>query len=183
MSRPGRSTQPCHGCGSTLPHLTGRVCDTCAQALVEHSQIMAQRAAMKDAVVMASKEREYALPRLEHTPDLRDERGSPHYPIQEGFLELTRALSTSCQYTSSAPLIFKPAPNEYAPNNWRTYVRINPDHAKVLGDTYEAVRVALEHAYRKGHADGRNLLGQLASGQITEDEFNDCAIRKEGCAL
>lgn len=183
MSKPGRSTQPCHGCGSTLPHRTGSVCDTCAKALREHRQIMEQRAAVKDAVVMVSKEREYALPRLSHIPSVYNQHGNSTYPIQGGFLSLANALSTPCAYDSSAPLIFRPAPTDYAPREWATYVRINPDHAKVLGDTYEAVRVALEHAYSKGHTEGRNLLGQLASGKITEDKFNDCAIRKEGGML
>lgn len=180
MTRPGRSNQPCHGCGSTQTHFTGQVCDDCAKALREHREIMVQRAAVKDAVVMSSKEREYALPRLSHLPSNRD-NANP-YPIQGGFLKLVGFLSTEAPYDSSAPQIFRKPPKDTSYEEWRTNVRINPDHAKVLGDTYEAVRVALEHAYSTGHADGKNLLGQLAAGHMTADEFNNKAIRAEGGA-
>lgn len=180
MSRPGRSTLPCHGCGSTLAHFTGQVCDDCAKALREHREIMAQRAATKDAVVMQSKERSYALPRLPHLPPRPADELD--YPIQSGFLKLVEALSVKAPYDQSAPQIFKKPPNDSSYEEWRTTVLINPDHAKVIGNTYEAVRVAINHAYSVGHADGKNLLGQLASGRITADEFNDRAIRKEGGA-
>ena len=177
MSKPGHSKLPCHGCGSTLTHRTGQVCDDCRAALREHREIMAQRAATKGAVVMLSKERAYALPRLPHLPG----RGfGDEPPIQTGFLALVAALSTKAAYDSGAPQIFRKPPKDTSLEEWRTNVLINPDHAKVLGDTYEAIRVSLEHAYAKGHAEGRNLLGQLASGQITADQFNDTAIRKEG---
>lgn len=178
MTRPGRSNQPCHGCGSTVTHFTGQVCDECAKALREHREIMAQRAAVKDAVVMSSKEREYALPRLSHLPS---KFGDPDpYPIQGGFLKLVGFLSTKAPYDISAPQIFRKPPGHAYHEEWRCSVLINPEHAKVLGDTYEAVRVGLEQAYAEGHSRGKNLLGQLSAGEITSDEFNSRALRAEG---
>lgn len=178
MTRPGRSNQPCHGCGSTQTHFTGQVCDNCKAALREHKEIMVQRAAVKDAVVMQSKERSHAMPRLSHQPwrELGDD------PIQSGFLALVGFLSTAAAYDSSAPQIFKKPSKDTGYEEWRCSVRINPDHAKVLGDTYEAVRSGLEYAYAQGHARGKDLLGQLAAGHMTADEFNDRAIRAEGNA-
>lgn len=178
MARPGRSTQPCHGCGSSQMHRTGRVCDECAAAIRGYADIMAQRAAVKDAVIMVSKERSYALPHLRHA---QRPQGGGDEPIAAGFLEIEQALSTPVEgYHSGAPKIFDFAAEKSSrQGDWDCYVRINPDHAHAIGRTYEAVRIALLHAYSDGFHSGRDLLNQLARGDITADEFNTVAARTE----
>lgn len=176
IKRKGQSTKPCHGCGSTSPHWSDRVCDNCAKAIKSFNEIEAQRKAAPDTAVMWGKEREYALPYLPHV-----RHASPE-PIAAGFLQLQRALSTPADYQSAMENIFnfsRPVDSSRQ-HEWRCAVRIRKDHAAVLGSTYEAVSTALDRAYAEGHAAGRNLLSSLASGRITPDEFNNAAARLDG---
>lgn len=171
FKRKGQSTQPCHGCGSTEPHWTGRVCDACAKAIKGYADIQAERAAAPDTVVMLGKERSYGLPHLHKTGStLRD-------AVQNGFLLLQNALSTPVAgYAEHQGRIFNPR-NDYRESDWDVRIRIRADHAKTLGDTYDAVRSAIDYAYADGHDNGRRLLMNLAAGTITNDEFNNQAAR------
>jgi hypothetical protein len=168
------SKQPCHGCGSTDEHWTGQVCDECATAIRGYKELMAQRISDKATVLMKGKEREYALPHIQHCKDDK--------LIKHGFLALQNALSVPATWREGLTdqRIFKPSPTEYRPSDWDTLVRIRPEHAHALGETYEAVRQAIERAYKDGHQAGRDLLSQLAGGHITADEYNDKALRLEG---
>lgn len=171
VKRKGQSTLPCHGCGSTDAHWTGRVCHSCAHAIKRYAEITAERAAVPESVVMLGKERAYALPHIFKAPKIVVD------VIQSGFLDLQNYLSTTVEgYPAPQGRIFN-AKDEYRESDWDMRVRIRSDHAKTLGETYSAVQHAITQAYADGHDTGRRLLLSLASGAITNDEFNNSAAR------
>lgn len=174
MTRKGVSKQPCHGCGSTDEHWTGQVCDECARSIKGYKELMAQRAADTSTVLMKGKEVAYALP---HISNCGTEASRA---VQSGFLALQNALSVPSTWHEgiAKERIFDPR-NTYRESDWDMQVRIKPEHAKALGGTYGAVCDAISGAYKAGHSAGRNLLNQLASGQITADEYNNKALRIE----
>lgn len=173
--RRGTSTKPCHGCGSTDMHWTNQVCDECAQALREHAEMVKRRDECPDTVVMMGKAQAHALPWI---PKLDSEQCKP---IQAGFHALQEAMSEQCGYAPySIPRIFPTLRASSSSNDWNQTVRIRPDVAAALGSTYKAVADAVAAAHKKGHEEGRNLLAQLASGQITTDDFNNTAARVDG---
>jgi ribosomal protein L34E len=177
--RKGQSTQPCHGCGSTLPHWSNAVCDVCSTAIRGYNSIMAERAAVGDMVEMLSKERSYALPSVGYfcSSAVRD-------AIQKRVLQLTQWLSVPSESNAhqGTKQIFRFSGHgaSSAEHEWRTVVRIRPEHAEALGELHEAIGTAIHEAHKAGHESGRNLLNSLASGEITSDQFNNTAIRKEG---
>lgn len=175
MSRKGISEQPCHGCGKAIPHRTGSVCQYCADAIQGYNLIMAERKATPDTVVMYSKQVAHALPYIDVDVEQRA-------AIQTGFMKIVGMVSTPAGYDSKAPSIFDYSKQNSSVNlyDWNDYVRIRADHAKLIGDTYSAIDAAVRYAYANGHRRGRDLLSQLASGQITSDQYNTTATRQEG---
>lgn len=174
--RRGQSTQPCHGCGSTLPHWSNAVCDVCAAAIKGYNTIMTERAAVGDMVEMVSKERSYALPSIGYTcsSTVRD-------VIQKRVLQLAQWLSAPSQSFVSGEMKqifrFSGSGANSAQHEWRTVVRIRPEHAEAIGELHEAIGIAINEAHKNGHEAGRNLLLGLAGGHITSDQFNDKAVR------
>lgn len=175
MKRRGQSTLPCHGCGSTLPHWTGQVCDECAKALREHKAYKEQEAADTDTVLMTGKQQDYALPHIRH----ESHDSSIRKPLHALMLKLS--MPASWPHPKPVGRVFTPLLNTSGHiSEWDTTVRIRPDHAQLLDEILQAAIKLSEHAYAEGHRDGKSLLAQLASGEITADEFNDTALRREG---
>lgn len=172
----GQSTQPCHGCGSTLPHWSNAVCDECAAAIKGYHAIMAERAAVGDMVEMLSKERSYALPSIGYfcSTDVRE-------MIQRRVLQLTQWLSVPSQSWANKDMKqifrFSGSGASSSEHEWSTVVRIRPEHAEAIGELHEAIGIAINEAHKNGHEAGRNLLLGLAGGHITSDQFNDKAVR------
>lgn len=180
MRRAGISNKPCHGCGLAIPHATDSVCQFCRDKLTGYDRIMRERAAVPDTIIMVSKSVARSLPYLPRLGAFND-RGSRD-DIQQGFLGIVGALSTPASLIDGAPSIFEfnGNPSVELPHEFRCGVRIRRDHGELIGMTYSAVKTAIELAYIDGHRRGRNLLNQLASGEITSDQFNNTAARVEG---
>lgn len=176
MRRAGYTNKPCPACGVTILHPVGGICEFCRDKLKHYDQIMAERAATPDTVVMVAKEREHALPYISVGA------GDATREVQQGFLRLIAHTSTETGRVDGAERIF-PVEMYYSGSSsaheWNCYVRIRPDHAATIRDTYKAVMKLAQSAYAEGHSRGRSLLAQLASGEMTSDKFNETVLRQE----
>jgi hypothetical protein len=66
-----------------------------------------------------------------------------------------------------------PRPKYGSYRKWMCTALFDPEHAKLLGVLYTALREGMERAYLEGKADGSHLLSRLANGEITPGDFED----------
>lgn len=190
-ARPGYTYDPCHCCGSTLHQRPkDRICSDCVK-LVADAQAIRQaqdsQAASGEAMPFYTHERDYALPYLAHVD--RD------LGLQAAFLKLSELLSTPTK--DRPPMVPDPrvkSPHDYkitedkwflwGSNNirsgdWVCQRTFSPAIAEAIRTLFLKTREAIEQAYKNGHKDGRNLLMQLAGGEITTNQLNETALRRE----
>lgn len=172
-TRAGLTRKPCHGCGSTEQHETEKLCKTCQGALKEAKAMVEQRALQGGLKPFLTVERHYALPRLNNIDrDIID-------PLQLEMLKLSELLSTPTKefITRSGDTIVWPyARNEYL--SWETTRIFDVAVVSSIRNLYKLMREAIDAAHSKGAEEGRSLLMGLASGRITNDEFNTTATRQ-----
>lgn len=63
-------------------------------------------------------------------------------------------------------------------DNPRRIVVLESGEAKALQDLYIEINASLKDAYVEGLDEGTNMLRQLATDRITNEEFNEMCIRK-----
>lgn len=57
------------------------------------------------------------------------------------------------------------------------YVLLRREHAEAFDNLGPVLGVMIQAAYASGVIDGKDLLNQLASGQLTNDQFNEVDVR------
>jgi|SRR5215217_355739 len=174
MTRAGYTKAPCHGCGSTFGRPKDGLCQDCQAALSEAQKMAKERkaAAERGTGVVRAREVAYALPYLMHEPREKDETKT----IRGALLVLSNAVSTPVLgYPGSEVKDLWPGQRE---SSWATYRHMDPLLAKKFADLFTAIAKGMDHAYSEGAENGRNLLMGLASGKITNDEFNTTAARQ-----
>lgn len=186
---PGYTYEPCHGCGKDEYRRKATLCRACTETIEKAEQRQRELAAMGDDAPAPHlmKERAYALPSLWHCE---------REPVEQAFFDLGQLLS---EPTTGHPPYEKPdqdhqypwvdeskwnvwpfPQNSYRSSDWVCVRAIRPSHAQAIRTLFAAVRQALDEAHTQGFKEGKNLLAQLASGQITMDKFNEISIREEG---
>lgn len=183
IRRAGYTSAPCHGCGSTEPHLKDKVCSSCAKQLKTYAQIVDAQAAGEERKIMAMPERDYAIPYMRHEisgPNSESPIRGPLHGLAMLLSEpTTERISTydndKGHYIDDAFLWDHR--DSRSRHEWLTFRAINPVAARLLRELQVAIRDGLDAAHKKGSSTGRNLLLSLADGTITNDEFNERAAR------
>lgn len=188
----GYTYEPCHCCGGTLHQRPkDSICSDCKK-LVADAQAMRDavdaQAASGEAMPFYTHERDYALP---HIPNVGSNDG-----LKQAFHKLSELVSTPT--TERPPMVRDPgkfarptdkitedkwflwASNNLRSHDWTCQRTFNPAVADAIRTLFLATRDATDKAYKEGHRDGRDLLMQLAAGEITMDKLNDTALRREG---
>lgn len=157
------------------------VCNECRATLDIGRQLKEERRQSTHAA-MIMREVPHALPYLRKAPS------SNCGKVQAAFWRLSMLLSRPTDETAdmnhgpserlgSSPGYLYLWRDRHDGHSWAVTRVIDRATADALGDAYEAVKRMAEAAYADGHADGRNLLMQLASGDLTPDQFNERAAR------
>lgn len=179
-AKKGYTFDPCHGCGEVPDGYEGRkkdaVCSNCRQTLNLAKKAADDQKLRGDAIVVAIPTQSHWLPYLLERGSF-DERNA----IQRAFWAV--ALASSAPHLDGglrqAKYLVTSRSGDHSP--WSAYgpedFRLMPAGvATSLDVLYSAIRKGLETCYSEGKKDGSNLLGQLASGGITADKFNDMAL-------
>jgi hypothetical protein len=180
----GWTVDPCPGCGKDHKRPKDKVCDVCEDAITKWNAHVANQAELGEEKPYAMNARAHSLPYIQFEGEGRAYGHSDREPLRSRFFELSMLLSTP----SDATWTDKPErlwPNErmkatYRMDDYLVYRNMKPAIAKLLGDLYFEVGDAVQMAHRKGVEEGKNLLLSLASGHITNDEFNTKAARLTG---
>lgn len=184
MKRAGYTSAPCHGCGTTALHLKDKVCSTCATNLKMFAQINEEVAATEDRVLLSMQERDYALPYMRHEDncEIRTPLHELSMLLSEPTTERVKTYDNAKHKHIEEAYLWDFNLGVDRRGEWSITRRINPVVARLLRQVQVACTKALERAYSEGAANGRDLLMGLASGKITNDEFNEQAARldKEG---
>lgn len=184
MKRAGYTSAPCHGCGTTVLHPKDKVCSACATNLKMFAQINDEAAATEDRVLLSMNERDYALPYMRHENEceIRTPLHELSILLSEPTTERVSTYDNKKGKHIEAAYLWDFNVGAGQRHEWAITRRINPVVARLLRQVQVACTKALERVYAEGAADGRDLLMGLASGKITNDEFNEQAARldKEG---
>lgn len=190
MAFKGHTTKPCEGCGTTDGRPIGQVCRRCRELLAEAALARAAAAA-KQAVIPMSVPADASWPSF--TLPVR-EGGHVAYE-QRLDQRLERALQAVCR--GLWEVIPDDVAHERMPvdptsrHGWRLSVPdllavdyqssyrhrrasalIDPAAADAVRQLDAVLRETFAAIYRSGVEQGTNLLGQLATGQVSADDFN-----------
>lgn len=172
----GSTRKPCPGCGGVELRPTHGVCGSCLAKLKEVDQRAADAAKKGDQTLRPffTFDVAQALPYPHHA-------GDHETALQKAFFNLSGQVSSPSKTRPEGDFDDNCV---WPPNDRSAYVRavsreFAPGTALALREAYRIVLLALHAAYAEGHRDGRNLLGQLASGAITRDKFNETTIGRE----
>jgi hypothetical protein len=166
----GTTWDPCHACGDEGNRPKNSVCGKCRSIFERALRREAEVAAAGEDVIVRSCERAYAMPYLRHETARGDPSGEN--PIRKPMLRLSEVISEPAIHATDAQDLW--GDGRY---DWVTYRRMPRAAFEAMRDAYDAIGKALTAAHREGHREGRDLLLQLAAGEITNDEFNDRAAR------
>lgn len=170
MTRAGYTKAPCHGCGSTFGRPKDGLCQDCSQVLREAKAAQAARAEAlsRSTGVYRTTQRGYAMPYVQHDSDSK---------IRNPLLEISKRLSVHVPWNSA----HDPQPLWLGKQRYdfEEYREFEAGTAELLRQLWAAIQAALNNAHADGAESGRNLLMGLASGKITNDEFNTTAARMD----
>jgi hypothetical protein len=179
----GYTKGPCPGCGEGTIYPKGSVCQNCRADLDRMAQIREEQKAKADERVYYTKERSYAFPYLPEEADRDDQRREAiREPLHRLHWLVSRPVPSGdywkeLQAREETGDAFTYTEGGYRDHDWRA-VRIFPVAvADALRDLFAGIHASLERAHAEGHKKGRSLLMGLASGSITNDEFNNTAAR------
>lgn len=182
----GCTFEPCHGCGKAPNEYTGRpkdgVCAECRTALDKWAQLQKEQAAKSDERVYFTKERAYALPYLPEEVERKGRREAIREPLLRLHMLVSRPAPEGEHWKDLREREESGDAFTYAAVGWRDndfrIIRLFPVAvADALRELYAGIHDSLKAAHAKGHAEGRSLLLGLASGRITNDQFNEAAAR------
>lgn len=185
----GYYKDPCQGCGSTETRRKGTLCHVCAGKLEAFEQWQRELAARpREILPFVTKAVAYAIPYLRHDGERLDAGGTR---LQVRFFDLAQAISEPRAIDGQAAIpddrpagdaaVFPESGNvsaRYA-GDWNEVRLFDATAARALRALFVDVRAALREAHSEGVRQGRNLISQLAAGEITVDQLNTAAARLE----
>jgi hypothetical protein len=182
--RRGYTDKPCHGCGTTEVHHRDKLCSSCQKKIEAFDAIQREAAARgaEGARPFSLKERAHSLPYFHHMSSEMCRE------MQEAFWELSWILSIPTDMKLPNPVnptdeqrqdraLWPLSDRDY---DWQCIRLMDLPTAKAIRRVCQLVIGGLEKAHQNGVAEGKNLLLSLASGNITNDEFNSKAARMTG---
>ncbi|MES2877522.1 MAG: hypothetical protein V4713_03800 [Pseudomonadota bacterium] len=182
-AKKGYTFDACHGCGQVPSDWQGRpakgVCSNCQQTLDLARRLAKEQTAAGAAMLAVGiPTQPHWLPYLTQASNFGGEK-RPN--IQNEFWKLALLCSSPAIERAANPQVLaKPKKNERM--DWSPHrpedVRLMPAGIAAQFDTlFDAIRQGLDAAREEGKERGQSLLGQLASGDITANKFNEMTLR------
>lgn len=183
-AKKGYTFDACHGCGQVPSDWQGRptkgVCSNCQQTLdLARRLAKEQTAAGTEMQSIGIPTQPHWLPYLAQASNFNSEKRPD---IREEYWKLAMLCSSpAIERTANPQVLAKPKKHERT--DWSPYrpedVRLIPAGIAAQFDVlFDAIRQGLDAAREEGKDRGQSLLGQLASGDITANQFNDMTL---GC--
>lgn len=173
----GTTRKPCPGCGDTSGHETGRVCGSCQAKLRAYDDL---RAAEQASSVLV-------IPGVPHIPDgglwHRVKNAQPgEFDLSNHVRSLVELLGRPVQgrepnvgsMNDSVPLIsYKDKAGRIRKSEHRERWYVPKGLPEILSRIFRTVAYISDARYQEGRRDGADLLGRLASGDLTLAEINE----------
>lgn len=181
----GCTLEPCEGCGNPEHRKKHTLCSACKRKMEKFEQLQNEALVRgaEGARPFNMKEQAYALPYLPHLKDCD--------ALQQAFFDLSMLLSLPTDMPPPEEVwrgdeearqrhTLWPIGDGRRAHDWTCTRLMDPPVAEKMRTIYALVQSGLKEAHASGAAEGKNLLMSLASGSITNDEFNTRAARLEG---
>lgn len=177
----GRTFDPCHGCGQVPSAWNGRakdqVCNVCATNLALAKKV-AEDQTRADLRVVTVPTAPHWLPYL-HRSRSRPDRADVQAELWKlAILCSVPAMSIPAVKAQRLVPLLDGDRTDWSASRIEDYRSIPAAVADQFAVLYNALRHELVDCYNEGKREGQNLLGQLASGDITANEFNDLTLRE-----
>ena len=178
---------PCPGCGKTGYYgLKGTLCMDCNEAIKIGREVLSARQLAKNAPIGA-----FLVPWAWYAwPSFRHSNGESKYPIPGAKSEeskrgaadlfewhwhaLVELLGEPCHHTNDAKLIIPQQSVDSRSST--TTVTMRKDIVEHLRELYRFIEEMIENGYIEGRTEGENLIGRLASGDLSVRELNQKSI-------
>ena len=172
---------PCPGCGKTDYYgLKGTLCMDCKETLKIGKNVQTARKLKVDAKTgsFLIPWAYYAFPHFSHGSGhkkykLGEFEGHAKDVYEYALYQLIGLLSEQSHQHEGPALIKYESPGH---DDKHVPVIMRKDLAALISEIYSAVVRMTENAYREGREDGENLIGRLASGDLTIRELNKESI-------
>jgi hypothetical protein len=184
MPRAGYTEAPCDGCGEGGGREKGKLCRSCQDLIKEARAARDRQAAITDRVLYRIPSSDHGLSayyiRQQSTSGARDQ--SSRNRVRDLLMQLTTLIgeprSGPPNHAHAPPALYDrtTGPNQsdrdgmsswYARDLWMT-----PELAMALNMLDQAIETALIQTFAAGVDMGSSLIGQLASGAISAEDFN-----------
>ncbi len=164
----GQTSKPCHGCGSTRSHETGKLCRECQAKLDKADAILAQAAVTQDEQVIqygrAPHWNQYFHTHIRGFLDYGRTLQSAFYHLAE---VITRPYVGGPVMYGSAPLLLGKC-DSYDGRGTRIGSKAVIEAVITL---HQLMQPMLDAVYEQGKTDGTNLLIRLANGDLSPNAF------------
>ena len=164
---PGYSYEPCHGCGSENQHPKGQLCNECSKELTEARLINAAAKANPARSVRR-------FPKADRSHDVMGYYGNridsaASRGLQQAIVDLAWTVVTEAGYVHNADGLL---PLHRDSGYIDSYVWADNAFVEKLNALDVAIRTALENVARNNRQEGQSLLLQLASGELSMNDFD-----------
>ena len=181
-----RTKKPCPGCGEVPFHFrdADKVCKHC-QDLLELAKTISVRRSSKKFDIVRLPHAPHGLPYIYHgNPrgyhrDYSDDSTLKYLDLfRRTFFDLHDVLGERviADIRGILPIVPKTECMNY---ETATSVKLPKGAADLLCKLYVAAEQMVEGAYQEGYRDGHDLIGGLADGRVSIQEFNDKTLGKE----
>ena len=184
----GYTDKPCEGCGELGPRPIGSVCATCKQLLKEAREARARQGGRDTQLYRIPGAthglRSYYVPTLvSGTSDQRDRDAVRNAIMQVASLSGEPLLGSG---SSSAPAVFARSLERY--DSWMApsaahHLFLAPPLAQALDQLDQAIAQAFTSTFQAGVNQGSSLLGQLAAGKMSTEDFNKKTVLGDSQAV
>lgn len=181
-AKKGFTFDPCHGCGQVPDHWEGRpkdsVCSNCKNTLKLARKFAEEQSSGNELVQVAIPAQSHWLPYLRQSSLQNQACKDVREAIWRLAISCSSPVVKGADFTKAQLLI--PVPKnertDWRPS-WPEELRwMSESVASRFATLYMIVRQELDNSYEEGRERGQNLLGQLAAGDLSINDFNKMSL-------
>ena len=179
---PGYTYELCHGCGKEEYRRKGTLCSECRTLLDTAIRTKEDQEKRGELVQIKAPSRPGDMPYIDEFDSglmSHDDQYQFTKALHAVVMATSEKVAAGDRWSADGEHLFEYG--SYAAQRRSFESRAMPAAvANAVRRLFVEAKAMTQRAYTKGAADGRSLLLGLASGRITNDQFNDAATRQEG---
>lgn len=158
----------CPACNETERRSDKGLCGDC-KLLIEEAKIQREWQELSKGEIETYRlpSSDYNLPYIHHLPHYGDD------VFQKAFFGLLNRLGEPVARNSNSSFLISDTTESYHGKS----VAMQPELRELLNTIYQEIRAFTKLAYQEGFKDGGNMIGRLANGSLSIDDFNKISTK------